>query len=171
MNTRGKEMKIFLFFLSINIVCALSLFGQNSNSEVARIKRAFGFEYEILFGDKLEIKDGWSNKMIEYDFNKYKDRLEYVMYYQSEISHYSSCDRCGLKRDKCSGVAVNFNDKVGIFSLCEYCWRETTVNEKIFYYKNLFLQHMTLTGDKIKYSDKNLKVLIHNIKNKCGLME
>jgi len=51
---------------------------------------------------------------------------------------YGTCGRCGLPWSVCNGHITNYSPHQGCFPLCEDCWNETTIEERIPYYRQLY---------------------------------
>lgn len=71
--------------------------------------------------------------------------------------YYSHCHRCKTTWNLVKGVSIQIDSQEGLFHLCENCWDECTVNERIKYYIN------NLSGP---LTDEQISNIIQNIKNK-----
>lgn len=52
--------------------------------------------------------------------------------------HLSGCKRCSRNWGICQAHYTMFSDSDGMFPLCELCWRELSVPERLWYYYVLF---------------------------------
>lgn len=51
---------------------------------------------------------------------------------------YSSCGRCGRTWNICKGHSTQYTESRGCFPLCEECWEELSIFERLPYYKALW---------------------------------
>ena len=52
--------------------------------------------------------------------------------------HYGSCGRCGRTWNICKGHSTQYTSSCGMFPLCESCWVELTIEDRLPYYRKLF---------------------------------
>jgi hypothetical protein len=53
--------------------------------------------------------------------------------------NYSRCYRCGMPWKFTQGHSTPYNNDSGCFPLCEKCWGELTPQERLPYYKQLWI--------------------------------
>lgn len=52
---------------------------------------------------------------------------------------FSWCRKCKTSWDKVSGHAVDVTPTRGHFALCELCWQESSIEERVEYYRDSFV--------------------------------
>ncbi len=62
---------------------------------------------------------------------------------------YSSCGRCNMTWDYVDGHDTKYSETMGCFPLCERCWGELTIEERLPYYKALWIE-----WDKFRVTDQ-----------------
>jgi len=64
----------------------------------------------------------------------------------AEVLGYGSCEKCGRGWNICKGYGVAHTSSTGSFALCEDCWNNSTVDERVMYWKIAYDKHWTDTG-------------------------
>ena len=52
--------------------------------------------------------------------------------------NYSYCGRCGFTRNIVNHRTVHTSSRNGCFAVCIKCWDKASINQLIFYYKNVY---------------------------------
>lgn len=52
--------------------------------------------------------------------------------------HLSCCGKCGRPNNCCRMHTVWHSERSGTFALCEECWSESSLKERMFYYANVY---------------------------------
>lgn len=69
---------------------------------------------------------------------------------------YSGCGRCGRKWPVCKCHIIQYNATSGCFPLCEGCWRELSIEDRIPYYNDMVDEWEAYSGEDYKYKRKEI---------------
>lgn len=65
---------------------------------------------------------------------------------------YGTCYKCGLPWNECESKPISDSDRSAIFALCKYCWDNSSLEERLHHYKDLWLEHTTRWGHEMDWN-------------------
>lgn len=81
-----------------------------------------------------------------------KRKGENVVRLQRKNQGFSTCHKCGLPWNECTSKPIPYSDSGSSFALCTYCWDNSSLEERLHHYKDLWLQHKNRWGHETDWN-------------------
>ena|SRR5258708_1609226 len=71
---------------------------------------------------------------------------------QSLNKGYGTCYRCGLPWNQCKSKIIMSGVGIGIFAMCQFCWDQSNLNERLHHFKTLWYVHKNRWNENYDWS-------------------